>query len=145
MKKSLKAGAVLLATVLLGGTLCAPVSAEKNAYRLGDVNNDGNVDMKDAMIALREYSLQLAWWPSELSADEQRYADIDGDGIISLRDAMMILTYWDMNLLYPETTWETHFDGNPSYNWDDIMNADRGNYNLIFDDTIGDYVLIKKG
>lgn len=61
---------------------------------LGDVNNDGFIDSKDASMALAAYSANSVGESHGLT-DEQFYAaDIDGNNIIDANDASNILAYY---------------------------------------------------
>lgn len=61
---------------------------EKPAYTLGDVNDDGNIDAKDAVLVLR-YAAKLA----NLNSQQQLSADVNADGAIDAKDAVKILRY----------------------------------------------------
>lgn len=61
---------------------------EKPAYTLGDVNDDGNIDAKDAVFVLR-YAAKLA----DLNSQQQLSADVNADGAIDAKDAVKILRY----------------------------------------------------
>ena len=61
---------------------------EKPAYTLGDVNNDGKIDAKDAVLVLR-YAAKLA----DLNLQQQLSADVNADGAIDAKDAVKILRY----------------------------------------------------
>lgn len=61
---------------------------EKPAYTLGDVNNDGNIDAKDAVLVLR-YAAKL----TDLNSQQQLSADVNADGAIDAKDAVKILRY----------------------------------------------------
>lgn len=61
---------------------------EKPAYTLGDVNDDGNIDAKDAVLVLR-YAAKLA----DLNSQQQLSADVNADGAIDAKDAVKILRY----------------------------------------------------
>lgn len=58
---------------------------------LGDVNNDGAVDSKDAVIVLKDYASFLTSNKYSLDIDK---ADINGDGKIDSKDAVLILKYY---------------------------------------------------
>ena len=53
---------------------------------LGDVNGDGNIDSRDAILVLRSI-IKL----EELNKDQRASADVTGDGTIDSRDATLIL------------------------------------------------------
>lgn len=60
----------------------------KPPYTLGDVNNDGEIDPKDAVLVLR-YSAELI----PLGEDQQKAANVNGDAFIDAKDAVKILRY----------------------------------------------------
>lgn len=60
----------------------------KPPYTLGDVNNDGDIDPKDAVLVLR-YSAELI----PLGEDQQKAANVNGDAFIDAKDAVKILRY----------------------------------------------------
>ena len=60
----------------------------KPPYTLGDVNNDGDIDPKDAVLVLR-YSADLI----PLGKDQQKAADVNGDGSADPKDAVKILRF----------------------------------------------------
>ena len=60
----------------------------KPPYTLGDVNNDGEIDPKDAVLVLR-YSAEL----TPLGEDQQKAANVNGDAFIDAKDAVKILRY----------------------------------------------------
>ena len=74
---------VLLCAVLAFGALL-PASAA--GYALGDVDNSGKVDTKDARLALR-----AAVGLDTLSAQVKAVADVTGDGKVETDDARVIL------------------------------------------------------
>ena len=63
-------------------------------YILGDVNEDGVVDISDATLALTHYARTAASLSSDLTGTQLLAADIDGDGVITIADATAILTYY---------------------------------------------------
>ena len=63
-------------------------------YTLGDVNEDGVVDISDATLALTHYARTAASLSSDLTETQLLAADIDEDGVITLSDATAILTYY---------------------------------------------------
>ena len=66
----------------------------------GDVDNDGNVSVEDAVAVLTYYAQQSAGLEAMLTqaADTEESAflsaDVDGDGQITVEDAVAILTYY---------------------------------------------------
>ena len=61
---------------------------EKPPYTLGDVNNDGSIDPKDAVLVLRHAAALIT-----LSEDQQKAADVNGDNTVDPKDAVKILRY----------------------------------------------------
>ena len=68
----------------------------ESEYILGDANNDGLVDGRDATMVLTEYARTSANGGTPFSGDGRtvKAADIDENGIIDARDATSILTYY---------------------------------------------------
>ena len=62
---------------------------------LGDVNNDGAVDSKDAVIVLKDYAEKLATGKTTVDVS---IGDVNGDGEIDSKDAVLILKYYAENL-----------------------------------------------
>lgn len=60
----------------------------KPAYTLGDVNNDGSIDPKDAVLVLRHAAALIT-----LSGDQLKAADVNGDNTVDPKDAVKILRY----------------------------------------------------
>ena len=78
--------------------VCCICGCEKGAdapvRRPGDANDDGDVDISDALVVL-QYS--VGWGVSINHAN----ADADGDGAVTIADALLILQYavgWDVEL-----------------------------------------------
>ena len=57
---------------------------------LGDVDNDGNVDTKDANLICSYYNELL-----ELTDDQLLVADVNGDGAVDTKDANLICSYYN--------------------------------------------------
>ena len=53
---------------------------------IGDVDLDGDVDVADAILALR-YCMHLI----DLNDDQLAQGDVNGDGVVSIDDAILIL------------------------------------------------------
>jgi len=82
---ALKEGtATITATTLNGKKATCTVNVTKGI--LGDVNNDGKVNARDAKLVLQYFNGQVT-----LTAEQQSRADINGDGKINARDAKLIL------------------------------------------------------
>lgn len=61
---------------------------EMLTYTLGDIDNDGNFGVKDALIVLQ---IGVGKYPA---TEAQRIAaDVDGDGVCGVKDALLILQY----------------------------------------------------
>lgn len=60
----------------------------------GDADYDGTVDINDAYLTLRAYSMVSAGAELPMCNLQQQNCDIDGDGSITLQDALNILTYY---------------------------------------------------
>ena len=58
------------------------------AYTLGDVNNDGKIDITDATL-IQRYAAEL----EELDDTQLLAADANGDGKVNITDATMIQNY----------------------------------------------------
>lgn len=61
---------------------------EKPPYTPGDVNNDGSIDPKDAVLVLRHAAALIT-----LSGDKLKAADVNGDNTVDPKDAVKILRY----------------------------------------------------
>lgn len=57
-------------------------------YTLGDIDGDGNIDITDALIALR-VSAQI----TTLDTKETKAADVNTDGSVDIKDALLLLRY----------------------------------------------------
>ncbi len=77
---------VLLATVVIVGNKLIPATAEAASYKMGDVDNDGEVTASDARLALR-----AAVGLENFTADQTKRADMDKDGDVTAQDARLIL------------------------------------------------------
>ena len=75
---------LLMCAILAFGVLCVPAAAA--GYALGDVDNSGKVDTKDARLALR-----AAIGLDTLTAEQTAAADVDGSGKVATDDARTIL------------------------------------------------------
>ncbi len=70
----------------LNGIFANKITADTNTYKLGDVNNDGNIDLQDATITLKA-ALNI----QQLTEAETKAADLTGDGKVELDDAVLSL------------------------------------------------------
>ena len=70
------------------------IVAPPTAYILGDVNEDGKVDAKDASAILAAYAMTSTGGESGLSEKQLKAADVNGDTKINSIDASSILAYY---------------------------------------------------
>ena len=76
-------------------------------YLLGDINDDGEVSVEDAQLALLEYVNAMTGLESSLTDRQKLAADVNGDKEISVEDAQTILLYYVSNTLSGENvTWD---------------------------------------
>ena len=61
--------------------------------KYGDVNNDGKVSVKDAMMVCQIYLGNI-----EATSTQKAAADVSGDGKVSVKDVMLICQYYLGNL-----------------------------------------------
>ena len=61
---------------------------------IGDPNNDGSIDAKDASFVLTAYAKSSTGADTGLSEDQKKAANINGDALIDAKDASMILGYY---------------------------------------------------
>lgn len=61
---------------------------------LGDVNDDGTVDSRDASMVLSEYALASTGGSPSFSQEQRNRADANSDNIVDSRDASLILSYY---------------------------------------------------
>ena len=66
----------------------------KESLPLGDVNNDGKVDAKDASLILVEYASLSTDGKSVLSDEAKTAADVNKDGKADSKDASAVLQYY---------------------------------------------------
>ncbi len=64
------------------------------AVVLGDPNNDGNIDAKDASFILVAYAKASTGGDSGLDEAQRAAADVKADGMIDAKDASVILAYY---------------------------------------------------
>lgn len=84
MKRTVSA----LVALLLALVLCLHLPFAAVAAAVGDINQDGNIDASDALIALQS-SVKL----KELTDAETTLANVDGKGEVDASDALLILQY----------------------------------------------------
>ena len=76
-------------------------------FLLGDVNEDGEVNVSDAQLALVEYVATMSGKTGSFTDRQVRAADVNGDGRVTVEDAQFILLYYVRNTLSKQTvTWE---------------------------------------
>ena len=76
-------------------------------YLLGDINDDGEVSVEDAQLALLEYVNAMTGLESSLTDRQKLAADVNGDKESSVEDAQTILLYYVSNTLSGENvTWD---------------------------------------
>ena len=77
-----------------------PAYMEKmKAYTLGDLTENGTVQLDDALKALKAYTVTAGQAESGLSETQSYAADVDGSGDLTLSDAQNILRYYTLNTL----------------------------------------------
>lgn len=81
----------------------------EKSYTLGDVNENGQIDISDATLSLREYALETAMLDSELTPTQKLAADVNEDGVIDMSDVTKILKYYAYTLAAIEVDPETIF------------------------------------
>lgn len=75
------------------GAVCTVTLAENSPepeYVLGDVNNDGSIDLVDALCVLQYYNSV-----KELTDDEKTAADVDKNKTVDLVDALRIMKFYN--------------------------------------------------
>lgn len=74
------------------------LSTKKLYYKkvgfLGDPNEDGNIDAKDASFILAAYAKSSTGDDSGLTDEQKVAADVNYDGLVDAKDASMILAYY---------------------------------------------------
>lgn len=112
MKPFMRYFAAGIAAALAVGSLsaCPAVSAEGAAYRRGDVNGDGEINMDD-VYCLNDYFMQIRdGEPTTLTKIQLMAADVSLDGEVTMRDWFFILQYYKLASMEPieseEELWE---------------------------------------
>lgn len=77
----------------------------QQGYTLGDVDDDGNIDINDAALVLSEYAGIAAGLEPKFSKNELLAADINESGSADIDDAMKILEYYAKKAAGLETPW----------------------------------------
>ncbi|MBP5362196.1 MAG: hypothetical protein J6Y71_04135 [Ruminococcus sp.] len=84
----------VLITSIAAAFLILPTCAKNDGSLLGDPNNDGRTDAKDATFILSAYSDFSTGGTGNLSETEFAAADVKKDGKIDANDASAILAYY---------------------------------------------------
>lgn len=77
----------------------------QQGYTLGDVDDDGNIDITDAALVLTEYAGVAAGLEPQFSKSQLLAADINENGSADLEDATKILEYYANKSAGLETPW----------------------------------------
>lgn len=106
---------------VLGGTAVLAVTNEngetaytnpENSTVLGDINEDGTVDINDASIILNLYAYQAAGISTdEYSEAQKEAAHINADDVIDIADASAVLSYYARNAAGLNPTWDSVISG----------------------------------
>lgn len=89
----------------------ALIGSDKPEILLGDVNNDGEIGVEDAQIALVAYVSTMSGKDHGLTEQQAHSADVNGDQSVTVEDAQMILLYYVKNTVSGSKT-----------SWDDLLN-----------------------
>lgn len=81
------------------------VAYHLKAYTLGDVNEDGKIDAKDASAVLMYYSAASTGAETTLSDSQMKAANVNGDSHIDAKDASRILMYYSVASTGGEPSW----------------------------------------
>lgn len=88
-------------------TLVFSTQASAPDYLTGDVDENGEVSVEDAQLALLEYVNAMTGLESSLTERQKRAGDVDGDHEVTVEDAQTILLYYVSNVLSGESvTWD---------------------------------------
>lgn len=94
-------------TTTSGTTTTGETTPTEPAYTRGDVNEDGEINVADAQLALNAYVKAMAGKESDLTEQQTLAADVNEDQEISVNDAQTILLYYVKNTLSgTPTAWE---------------------------------------
>ncbi|MGN0630691.1 MAG: dockerin type I domain-containing protein [Ruminococcus sp.] len=77
----------------------------RQAYSLGDVDNNGVIDTNDAALVLAEYARTAAGMESQFSEKQLSAADINNNGNADTSDAAKILDYYSKQAAGLEASW----------------------------------------
>ena len=81
-----------------------PITAYALEYKKGDINGDGDITTKDALLTMR-YVAKL----QDLNNEQVAVADFDGNGSIDLEDARGILRYVTLGAGYEDSLYNAGF------------------------------------
>ncbi len=94
-------------TTTSGTTTTGETTPTEPAYTRGDINDDGEINVADAQLALNAYVKAMAGKESDLTEQQTLAADVNEDQEISVNDAQTILLYYVKNTLSgTPTAWE---------------------------------------
>lgn len=89
----------------------ALIGSDEPEILLGDVNDDGEIGVEDAQIALVAYVSTMSGKDHGLTEQQIHSADVNGDQSVTVEDAQMILLYYVKNTVSGSKT-----------SWDDLLN-----------------------
>ena len=81
----------MLTTSTTSKTTATTTTTTAPAFKLGDVDGNGMIEVADAVLVLTYYAKSAAGIPSTI---DFRLADVNGDSIVDVADAVGILTYY---------------------------------------------------
>jgi len=84
--KALNCLAILLLSLILLFSFTSHTAPTASAYTLGDVNNDGRIDVQDVTLVTR-HVIGI----EDLSASQMEAADVNGDGQINVQDVTLVM------------------------------------------------------
>ena len=87
----------------------------------GDINDDGEIGVEDAQLALLEYVNAMTGLDSSLTEKQKLAGDVNGDKEISVEDAQTILIYYVSNTLSGQNV-----------TWDDLLGKNKPSEPLPF-------------
>lgn len=76
-----------------------PYTPPAPRYLLGDIDDDGTVQLEDAQLAVNAYAEALIGQDTGLTEIQRKAADPNGDGVLTAEDAQYILMYYAANTL----------------------------------------------
>ena len=90
--------------------LVAMTNGGFGAYRTGDADFSGMVDVEDAVIALKMFAAQMLEDDTRFTGLQVQAADADRNGIVDTADAILILQYYANNMLFEDDVDVISFD-----------------------------------